>query len=95
MQTGKEYFYTMRVRYRQNNQDVDETRSLRVRAGDTVRLDYVAAPGSRSAERAFYYTPDDSARPYARPAAPSYYTPRYRPAPYGINPPAGGPGTTW
>ncbi len=95
LKTGQDYILNVRVRFRRNNQDVDESRAIRVRAGDNLRLDYTPGNG----ERLFYLSPEGDANrsvpSNSRPSPPSYSPPRYRPAPSGINPPAGGPGTTW
>ncbi len=95
LKPGQDYILNVRIRFRRNNEDVDQTRSLRVRAGDNLRLDYIAGNG----ERLFYFGPEGDANRSVpnnfRPSAPSYYTPRFRSPPSGINPPAGGPGTTW
>jgi uncharacterized protein (TIGR03000 family) len=105
LKSGQNYMYSIRVRLQRDGKDVDETRTLAVRGGDSVRVDfagqsqgYAIAPLSTTGERSFYYAPDAEPR-YAAPSnnAPQYYysRPRSNNSFYGNTPGVGGPGTTW
>ena len=82
---GRDYAWTVRVRWTEDGRTIDRTRNLSVRAGDRLRLDY-AAVGSglvyvaRTAEpavtetRSFYQAPATPADTSA-----AYYAPLTRP----------------
>jgi uncharacterized protein (TIGR03000 family) len=81
LKAGQDYIYTVRVHWQRNGQDVNENRSLTVRAGDTVRVNftgqypgYTLATMNGSGERSYYYTPDDQPAP----GTSRYYVPSAR-----------------
>jgi uncharacterized protein (TIGR03000 family) len=67
---NRDYVYSVRVRYQRDGQEVDQTRNVIVRAGDSVQLNftgqeqgYTVAPAAANGERAFYYVPEQEAAP--------------------------------
>jgi uncharacterized protein (TIGR03000 family) len=76
---GQNYVYTVRVRYQQNGQTVDQKRDVTVKAGDFVRLNYMgqgnAEPAIVYGQRAFYFPPEE-APVMAAPIQPTFFAPR-------------------
>jgi uncharacterized protein (TIGR03000 family) len=78
LRPGPEYAYEIRARWRQaDGREADWTRRVRVRAGEQLKIDFLASPSdqasptsSEATKAAPSATPENVARPKERPAPP-------------------------